>query len=239
MYRRFFAIYPHPTYNTPMKKLVKGIVAFRETHLADYRDKYARLVKGQNPDVLFIACCDSRVVPNTFASSDPGDLFVHRNIGNIVPPLRTTHTTGDTSSAATIEFAVNVLKVKHIIVCGHSECGAMQFFTKNSREDLPQVTEWLHYAHPSYERYLKAEHHPGFEHLSDHNKLSQINVLQQLDHLMTYPEVAAAVQAGSLALHAWWFDIETADVCQYEASADAFLVIDEAHAERMLAPDPD
>lgn len=219
-----------------MKKLVRGIVAFRETHLAEYREKFARLVKGQSPDVLFIACCDSRVVPNTFASCDPGDLFVHRNIGNIVPPLAASDHRGDTSCSATIEFAVNVLKVKHVIVCGHSECGAMQFFTQQNRQDnpLPHVSQWLHYAHPSYKRYLQAEHHPGFEHLSDHNKLSQINVLQQIDHLMTYPDIISRVQEGSLALHAWWFDLETADVCQYEADADAFLVIDEGHAERML-----
>lgn len=215
-----------------MKKLVKGIVAFRETHLAEYREKFARLVKGQNPDVLFIACCDSRVVPNTFASCDPGDLFVHRNIGNVVPPKTAHH---ETSCSATIEFAIRALKVKHVIVCGHSECGAMQFFTQTSNDlSLPQVKQWLRYAEPSYQRFLKAENHPGFEHLNDHNKLSQINVLQQLDHLMSYPEVDERVKAGTLHLHAWWFDLETADVLQYESDADAFLVIDENHANKML-----
>lgn len=219
-----------------MKKLVRGIVAFREKHLADYREKFAKLVKGQNPDVLFVACCDSRVVPNTFASCDPGDLFVHRNIGNVVPPYKPVEQAGDSSAAATVEFSINVLNVKHVVVCGHSECGAMQFFTeKREGLSLPHVSQWLHYARPSYERYLRDEQHSGFQHLSNHNKLSQINVLQQLDHLMTYPDVQKRVQAGTLALHAWWFDLETADVYQYEPSADAFLIIDEAHANHMLA----
>lgn len=218
-----------------MKKLVKGIVAFRETHLAEYREKYARLVKGQNPDVLFIACCDSRVVPNTFASSDPGDLFVHRNIGNVVPPQPLGLANGESSCSATIEFAVRALKVKHVVVCGHSECGAMQYFTHPPKEQsLPQVKQWLQYAEPSYQRYLKAENHPGFEHLNEYNKLSQINVLQQLDHLMSYPDIAERVKNGRLKLHAWWFDLETADVCQYEAEADAFLVIDQEHAKKIL-----
>lgn len=220
-----------------MKKLVRGIVAFREQYLTEYREKFARLVKGQHPDVLFIACCDSRVVPNTFASCDPGDLFVHRNIGNIVPPYSVHHHDSDASAGATIEFAVNVLKVKHIVVCGHSECGAMQCFTSAPSQSLPRVEKWLRYAKPSYERFLKAEQHQGFEHLSEHNKLSQINVLQQIDHLMTYPEVVTGVDAGTLALHAWWFDLETADVCQYETELDAFSVIDEAHAQKMLEKD--
>lgn len=219
-----------------MKKLVRGIVAFREQHLADYREKFAKLVKGQSPDVLFVACCDSRVVPNTFASCDPGDLFVHRNIGNVVPPFKSREQTGDASTAASVEFSINVLKVKHVIVCGHSECGAMQFFTeKHKGLSLPHVSKWLDYARPSYERYLQNEQHAGFSHLSDHNKLSQLNVLQQLDHLMTYPDVQKRVQDGTLALHAWWFDIETADVFQYEPTADAFLIIDEDHANNMLA----
>src|ERR1700684_476586 len=109
-----------------MRKLVKGIVEFRQKRLPSYREKFARLALGQSPDTLFIACSDSRVVPNLFASSDPGDLFVIRNVGNLIPICgEEGHSHSDESEAAAIEFALLNLPVAEIIVCGHSECGAM------------------------------------------------------------------------------------------------------------------
>src|SRR5262245_49599711 len=106
-----------------MKKLIKGIAEFRKNLLPSYKDTFARLALGQAPDALFIACSDSRVVPNLFASTDPGDLFVVRNVGNIVPPWREQDLREKSDSVgAAIEFAVNTLHVKDIIVCGHSEC---------------------------------------------------------------------------------------------------------------------
>src|SRR5271165_3350755 len=104
-----------------MKKLINGIVEFRRNVQKGYRQAFGKLADGQAPDTLFIACSDSRVVPNTFASADPGDLFVIRNVGNLVPHAKTP----DNSEAAAMEFAVEKLGVSDIIVCGHSECGAM------------------------------------------------------------------------------------------------------------------
>src|SRR5260221_6050909 len=110
-----------------MKKLVKGIIDFRRKGLPGYREKFGHLALGQSPDTLFIACSDSRVVPNTFASADPGDLFVIRNVGNLIAPADPSGLSpSDESEGAAIEFAVLTLGVRDIIVCGHSECGAMQ-----------------------------------------------------------------------------------------------------------------
>src|SRR3954463_6334170 len=110
-----------------MKKLIEGIVEFRRKVRPEYRETFARLALGQAPDTLFIACSDSRVVPNTFASADPGDLFVIRNVGNLIAPAGEDGLSqSDESEAAAIEFALETLNASDIIVCGHSECGAMQ-----------------------------------------------------------------------------------------------------------------
>src|SRR3989344_5044651 len=107
-----------------MKKLLHGIVKFRRDQLPSYRETFARLALGQSPDALYIGCSDSRVAVNVFASTDPGDLFVNRNVGNMIPPFVPTQSSPEGVSAV-IDFALETLKVKHIIVCGHSECGAM------------------------------------------------------------------------------------------------------------------
>src|SRR5687768_8428317 len=109
-----------------MKKLIQGIVEFRRNMRTGYREVFAKLALGQAPDALLVACSDSRVVPNLFASADPGDLFVIRNVGNFVPPGGDGRSRNDSSEAAAIEFALSKLQVADIIVCGHSECGAMQ-----------------------------------------------------------------------------------------------------------------
>src|SRR5580692_2047595 len=129
-----------------MKKLVKGIIDFRKTIRPNYQETFARLALGQSPDTLFIACSDSRVVPNLFASTDPGDLFVIRNVGNMIPPCAGTngHSTADESEAAAIEFAVQTLGVSEIIVCGHSECGAMMALVKGrDKVKTPNLKAWL------------------------------------------------------------------------------------------------
>src|SRR5579862_9640960 len=113
-----------------MKKLIQGIVDFRSNLTEEGRALFAKLALGQKPDALFIACSDSRVVPNLFASTNPGDLFVLRNIGNLVPPASSSPQ--DTSAVAAIEFSIFSLKVSDIIVCGHSECGAMQALAHGS-----------------------------------------------------------------------------------------------------------
>jgi carbonic anhydrase len=212
-----------------MKKLIQGIIEFRRRHQKTYQENFGRLVRGQNPDSLFIACSDSRVVPNTFASTNPGDLFVIRNVGNLVPTCCNEPSSDGVAESAAIDFAMQSLRVSDIIVCGHSECGAMSALSDGLEKlSSPHLRNWLSNGKKSLEKledngYIK----PNFFHLSRHNQLSQINTLQQLDNLMTYPTVRSRVESGELQLHAWWFDIATADVFYFNQLSRQFQLIGE------------
>lgn len=214
-----------------MKKLIEGIIDFRQKYIVDYRNKFAKLALRQSPDALFVACCDSRVVPNTFASSDPGDLFVLRNIGNLIPPYQNNYVEG-TSVSAAIEFALSSLQVSDIVICGHSDCGAMQALLGKTSdiEKQPYLKAWLEYAAPSYKRFQDTVYKKDNK-ITPVNVLSQINVLQQLDHLKSYPLVAERLQSNKLRVHGWWFDLATADVYYYNPAHDKFILIDEQEAE--------
>jgi carbonic anhydrase len=217
-----------------MKKLIKGIVEFRQKASPAYRDLFARLALGQRPDTLFIACSDSRVAPNVFASTDPGDLFVVRNVGNMIPPCGLAGTSdSDESEVAAVEFALMHLRVSDIIVCGHSECGAMQAISSGRQEvRAPHLRSWLRHGLPSLQK-LNAIPQSEWG-LARHNKLSQLNVLQQLEHLKSYPIVRERIDSGALRLSGWWFDIERAEVRAFEPEIGRFVAIDEEEAERLL-----
>lgn len=223
---------PPSIYSWIMKKLVNGIVEFRRNALPSYREKFAHLALGQSPDTLFIACSDSRVAPNLFASTDPGDLFVVRNVGNLIPRCGGNgHSSADESEAAAIEFAVMNLKVSDIIVCGHSECAAMLALVEG-REKIaaPNLRAWLRHGDSSL-----AKEGGGSTGLLRHNHLSQVNVLQQLEHLRSYPVVKQALVDGRVKLHGWWFDLSTANVLAYEEESKKFHLIDEDQAAKILA----
>lgn len=217
-----------------MKKLINGITDFRKNVLPGYRETFAHLALGQSPDALFIACSDSRVVPNLFASTNPGDLFVVRNVGNMIPPCsRNGFSVGDESEAAAIEFAVLSLKVTSIIICGHSECGAMQNLVNDRHKiKFPNLRSWLQYGEDALQKL-----HNGYvvnSGLLPHNRLSQINVLEQIRHLMTYPIVQERVKDNKLHVYGWWFDIATADVYSYNEEKQQFVILDDAEAERVM-----
>jgi carbonic anhydrase len=218
-----------------MKKLIAGIVDFRRNTQASYREMFGELATGQFPDSLFIACSDSRVVPNTFASTDPGDLFVIRNVGNLIPPCDPHGvSTSDESEAAAIEFALQNLSVKNIIVCGHSECGAMRALIQGRRKvAAPNLRSWLRHGDLALDL-LKTGKAPDSA-LSEANQLSQLNTLLQIENIKSYPIVQKRIDEGTLAVHAWWFDIGKADVYAYLAPENKFLLIDESHAERISA----
>ncbi len=218
-----------------MKKLIKGIVEFRRNVRPEYREKFARLALGQAPDTLFIACSDSRVVPNLFASADPGDLFVIRNVGNLIAPAgRDGVSRNDASEAAAIEFAVANLQVTDIIVCGHSECGAMQALLKGRDAVEPfHLRSWLRHGDCALQKLGKnLSPDPS---LAPHNQLSQLNVLSQIEHLKTYPLVRDRIAAGGLRLHGWWFEIKNADVYAYEDALKRFILIDDSEAADLLS----
>ena len=202
-----------------MKKLIKGIMEFRQTRREQVRELFAQLALGQSPDCLFIACSDSRVAVNVFASTDPGDLFVVRNLGNIMPP------SPDSGSAvAALEFALGNLGVSHIIVCGHSDCGAMRALA-HDHEHLSKTPlgNWL--------RHAKAAVDGG---VPDQNELSRRNVALQLENLRSHPLVKEREAAGKLKLHGLWFNIRTADVYYLENPPLDFVLIDNSEGQRIL-----
>lgn len=215
-----------------MKKLIQGIVDFRRGLTQESRDLFAKLALGQKPDALFIACSDSRVVPNLFASTNPGDLFVIRNVGNLVPPAFPE--SGEVSTQAALEFAVYSLNISNIIICGHSECGAMQLLEKISDCSCshPHLASWLKFGEASVER---AETSLEIDRsLAKHNQISQANVLQQMEHIASYSFVKERMERGDLRVHGWWFDIARADVYCYEPTVNEFVLIDEPEAKLIL-----
>lgn len=200
-----------------MKKLIRGIMEFRQTRRPLVMETFARLALGQSPDGLFVACSDSRVAANVFASTDPGDLFVIRNVGNIIPTFP-----NNGSTVAGLEYALNVLNVRHVIVCGHSDCGAIRSLAQN-RASLPEgpLRQWL--------RHADAITAGGEINL---DTLSKNNVIQQIKNLMTHPTVKERVSSGILSLHGIWFDIRKADVHYLEK--DRFVLIDDREGERII-----
>lgn len=214
-----------------MKKLIQGIVDFRKNLTQERRALFAKLALGQRPDTLFIACSDSRVVPNLFASENPGDLFVVRNIGNLVPPVSAP--LDDNSASAAIEFSIFSLNVSDIIVCGHSECGAMQALVQGvDNLSCPHLKSWLKYGEESLNKVREGLIiNPS---LSEHNQISQVNVLQQMEHIMSYPFIRDRLEKKQLRVHGWWFDIAQADVYCYEKEQNQFVLIDEREAKLIL-----
>jgi carbonic anhydrase len=221
-----------------MKKLIHGVMDFRKYKIEQYRRDFAHLAKAQRPDALFIACSDSRVVPNVFASSDPGDLFVVRNVGNLVCPCSEHgQTTADVSEVAALEFSLLELEVSDIIVCGHSDCGAMKaLLNLPVPDDAHHLGRWLEFGLPALKRFERRDHHADLG-LSPVNQLSQINTLQQLEHLKTYPLVAKRIREGRLSLHAWWFDLSQADVYAFDFQVMQFRLIEDSFADRLLSRD--
>lgn len=215
-----------------MRKLIRGIVEYRKRTRPAYRKRFARLALGQKPDALLIACSDSRVVPNLFASTEPGDLFVVRNVGNLIPPFGGRDGRHYPSEGAALEFAALILRVKDIIVCGHSSCGAMGALLDGLQaKTAVHLKGWLGHARPAVERLragirMKAD-------LPQDDQLSQINVLEQIAHIRSYPAIARLVKAGKLRLHAWWFDIRAAEVLHFKPGENRFVVIDEREAARL------
>lgn len=216
-----------------MYKLIQGILEFRQKHLEHYQDRFGHLAQGQSPDALLIACSDSRVAPNAFASTNPGDVFVMRNVGNIVPTFESLLTHMGTSEAAAIEFSLHYLPVKDIIVCGHSDCGAMRALLAgaDSIQD-PHLKQWLKHCGCDG---TNQECIPGIDrHLTPENQLAQKNVLQQISHLKTYPLVQQRLNEGTLNLHAWYFDLAKGDIYSYEEEFQRFVLLDEEEALRIL-----
>ena len=208
-----------------MKKLVNGIKEFRKDRRTELLPIFSGLALGQKPDALYIGCSDSRVAVNVFASTDPGDLLVVRNVGNIVAPCNHEGISdGDLSEWAAIEFAVQVLKVKDIIVCGHSECGAI---SAACNQEFPLVHHHLKNWVNKVETQTNLESQVSLDtNLSDLNKVSQLNVLNQIENLKSSTLIRNLVNKGELRLNAWWFDIKNLNVYSFDNVTKSFKLIE-------------
>jgi carbonic anhydrase len=217
-----------------MKKLIEGMAEFHRSRRDQVKKTFAQLALGQSPDVLFIACSDSRVAVNVFASTEPGDLFVVRNVGNLVTPSHSSDgVRTDESEVAAMEFALDRLKVSHIIVCGHSDCGAMKALCMGKETlELPYLKSWLRHGD---EALLRGRSKGGKLPLNEEvNVVSKENVLLQLEHLKSYDRVAEGIRNGKLMLHGLWFDIQNTEVYYADLEERVFRVIDDNEGARIL-----
>ena len=203
-----------------MDKLFKGVLEFQQEDFEAQRELFSQLGRRQQPHTLFVGCSDSRVVPTLITKTNPGELFLIRNVANIVPPYAAA--AADTSTAAAIEYAVQALDVDTIVVCGHSNCGgcAALNMAPHELEHLPHTREWLQYSATvpgRVARLLRSDSPNEREWLTE-----QINVLVQVRNLLSYPFVAERMRAGTLAIQAWYYIIETGDVLIFNDASGHF-----------------
>lgn len=214
-----------------MRRLIRSLVDFHANVAPPLKSLFAERAGSQNPEVLLITCSDSRVVSHLFSSAEPGEVFVVRTVGNLVGPAdETGKGVGDVSEASAIEYALEVLGIRDIAVCGHSNCGAMRA-VKDGRQKYkdvaPNLTDWLVHAEASLAR--KDVVPLG---TSPEDALAMRNVLQQLDHIATYTSVRS--RRAEVRLHGLFFDIASARVLLFEADKGTFVPLDEAEVVRLL-----
>jgi carbonic anhydrase len=213
-----------------VQQLVAGIHRFKRDVFRPRAQFFQELAQGQEPKTLFITCSDSRIDPNLITHTSPGDLFVLRNAGNLIPAY------GATSGGefATIEFAIMALEIHDIVVCGHSHCGAMKgVLDPASVAEMPAVADWLKHAEAT-RRIMKAK----YNQLSGDALLDaaiEENVLMQIENLQTHPAVAVALAEDKIKLHAWVYEIETGEVFAFEEEAEQFLPLGELRPPAAVA----
>lgn len=210
-----------------LSELIQGHQKFLSHYCPQHRELLAQLAQGQHPQVLLITCSDSRIEPGLIFQAEPGDLFVLRNAGNVIPP----YGERGTSEAGTIEFAVLGLKVKHIVVMGHTQCGAVRALLELDviRSQFPCLSQYLQVAArvAAWVQARSAQQLPP-----DKLRLAVYkNVLVQLDNLLTHPAVAAAIEQQQLALHGWVYHIETGDISAYHHPTGQFISLEQASEE--------
>nr|WP_220495766.1 carbonic anhydrase [Oceanospirillum sediminis] len=203
---------------------------FRQNVYPQHKDLFGTLATGQNPDVLFVTCSDSRIDPNLLTGSDPGDLFICRNAGNIIPP----HSNETGGMTASIEYAVAVLGVSHIIICGHTDCGAIKgALDPDNLKGLPHVKEWLGHCRSAME-IVRERHTIPFDQGVPHELLNEAieeNVLQQVQHIRTHPAVAAKIATGKVQIHGWIYNIKTGGIRCCQQNDTLFSNFDDQYAD--------
>lgn len=203
-----------------MDNLIEGIIKFRREDFETHKELYKKLKEQQKPHTLFIACSDSRIDPNLITGTKPGELFIIRNIANIVPPKR--NTAEYVAATSAIEYAVLMLGVENIIICGHSNCGGCAASLKPPEllNELPHTKKWLELMNPVRERILKEI--PEKEPEVREWMMEQGNIVEQLNHLMTYSYIEKRVSEGRLKLSGWYYIIETGEIFIYDSETREF-----------------
>lgn len=216
-----------------MEEIIRGVMAFKKHSYPERKELFKALANGQDPEVLFITCADSRIDPNLLTNSQPGDLFICRNAGNVVPP----HSNVTGGMTASIEFAVTVLGVKHIVICGHTDCGAMKGVIDPSGLDaIPHVKDWLGHCRAAGD-IVRAKHQGELstEHM---NEVIEANVVMQIQHLKTHPAVATQLAQKSVELHGWVYDIKKGSVKVFKEDKAAFISLEKAYPELQDKKEP-
>jgi carbonic anhydrase len=207
--------------------------AFKELEFRQHEDEFVRLVdEGQSPQTLFIGCSDSRIIPELVLNMRPGDLFVIRTAGNFVPPANFQEADG---VMATVQYAVEVLNVRHIIICGHSHCGAIKgLFQELDPAKFGILKRWLQFGEQAKKMALLTAK-PSTPNEDLYALTEKISVIYQLEHLLSYPFIKRRVDEGKLQLHGWYFRIETGDIFYYDPQQYRFTLLSEklqtAHAK--------
>jgi carbonic anhydrase len=207
-----------------VNEVIGRVVDFEKQVYEDSRALYSKLANhGQNPKALMISCADSRIVPEHIVQAQPGDLFVCRNAGNIVPP----YSTQNGGVTSTVEYAVLALGIRDIIVCGHSDCGAMKGLAGDPAklEAMPNVLAWLR--HGAAARQVVDSNYATADDTARVRALSLENVVAQLAHLRTHPSVAAGIARGEIALHGWFVDIHAGQVLALDGETGRFVPVRE------------
>jgi carbonic anhydrase len=202
-----------------MDRLIEGHKRFLAEKFPARKSEFHLLAEMQAPEYLFITCSDSRVVPDLILSTGPGDLFISRSIGNVVPVESSAATDGIT---ATIEYAAEVLKVKHIILCGHSDCGALKAaLDRRNLENLPKARRWLQHVEAAFAHRQPLD--PADGDSAELASLIRGNVIAQWLNLREQPAVAHAMMERRLAVHGWYYDILTGRIERYDEKLRRFL----------------
>lgn len=203
-----------------MEKLIEGHRRFLADAFPARRDQFHLLAERQAPETLFITCADSRIVPDLILQTQPGDLFICRNAGNVIP--RAGEPAGGVS--ATIEYAVEVLRVRHLIVCGHSDCGVIRaLMAPQAFAGLTSVYGWLQHVEPAWEYVGEVERNA--EELTRHTALTHANVLVQLDNLRTHSYILRAIAEKRLQIHGWYYDILSGRIEQFDEELGKFVAL--------------
>ena len=201
-----------------MKRVLEGLTLFQQIAYPRHQELFERLAKNQTPQAVFVACSDSRVVPNLIVQAEPGDLFIIRNAGNIVPPAGSSY--GGTT--ASLEYAIVALGIRDVILCGHSDCGAMTGVLHPERLDgMPAVRQWVSYAESA--RRAAVEAHPGANDEALLERVVDYNVIAQIRNILTFPFVRPLVEKGELELYGWVYDIASGRVKGLDASGRRFV----------------